>query len=136
MIIPDIIIKALFEQAGREAPVEACGYLAGIDGRVSKHYPMTNIEGRNDHFAFDPKEQFAVLRSARDEGLTITGVYHSHPASPARPSGEDIRLAYDPTVVYVIVSLMDGINMMQGFRIIKGQVEEEPITIEESCHER
>jgi proteasome lid subunit RPN8/RPN11 len=136
MIIPGNIIEALFEQAGRKAPVEACGYLAGIDGRVSKHYPMTNIEGRNDHFAFDPKEQFAVHKSSRDEGLTVIGVYHSHPASPARPSREDIRLAYDPTVVYIIVSLMDGIKMMRGFRIIKGQVEEEPMIIEENCHER
>ncbi|MCI6118371.1 MAG: Mov34/MPN/PAD-1 family protein [Prevotella sp.] len=28
--------------------------------------------------------------------------WHSHPASPSRPSSEDIRLANDPNILYAI----------------------------------
>ncbi|OHD66189.1 MAG: hypothetical protein A2176_08080 [Spirochaetes bacterium RBG_13_51_14] len=132
MILSRDIFESIFEQAEREAPVEACGYCAGTEGRVVKHYPMINVEGRDDHFSIDPKEQFAVYKAVREEGFQIIGVYHSHPASPARPSAEDIKLAYDPTVVYVIVSLMDRINTIRGFRIVKGRIEEEPVIIEGS----
>ncbi len=131
MIIERDIVEHIFAQADREAPVEACGYLAGRDGRVARHYPMTNIDGSADHFSLDPQEQFAVQKAARREGLRIIGVYHSHPASPARPSAEDIRLAYDPAAVYVIISLMNGIKTIKGFRIRGGNVEEEPLIIEE-----
>jgi len=136
MIIPRDIVDFIFEHARRESPIEACGCLAGVDGRVLKHYPMANAEGRADHFTFDPKEQFAVYKAARNEGLRIIGIYHSHPATPARPSDEDIRLAYDDTVVYVIASLADSRETIRGFIINEGNVEEEPLIIGEAPHER
>ena len=43
----------------------------------------------------------------RANGYTPLGNWHSHPESPARPSEEDKRLAYDPTVNYLILSLMN-----------------------------
>ncbi len=109
-------------QAKKEVPYEACGYLAGIDGAVKAVYPMVNVDHSEDHFSLDPKEQFAVIKQARQAGLDILAVYHSHPASPARPSKEDIRLAYDPNVVYVIVSLLGDLPDLKAFRIIDGVV--------------
>ena len=132
MIIRKSIAENIFRHAEREAPVEACGYLAGQEGVVTRDYPMTNVDGREDHFSFDPQEQFTVHRAAREEGLRILAVYHSHPASPARPSPEDIKLAYDPTLVYVILSLLDGKRIIRGFHIRQGTVEEEPFVIEEN----
>ncbi|MFA5180484.1 MAG: M67 family metallopeptidase [Syntrophales bacterium] len=131
MIIPKNIIAGIFAQAQAAAPIEACGYLAGAGGRVARYYPLTNVDGREDHFSFDPEEQFAAHKSARQEGIGIVGVYHSHPATPARPSAEDIRLAYDPSIVYVIFSLMDGVRTVKGFHIRQGKVEEEPLKIDE-----
>jgi proteasome lid subunit RPN8/RPN11 len=132
MIIPRDILEHIFFQAAQEAPIEACGYLAGADRRVIRHYPMTNIDQSEEHFSFDPKEQFAAYKAARKDGLQIIGVYHSHPATPARPSAEDIRLAYDPEVVYVIISLLDGARTIKGFTIRQGKVEEKPLFIEEN----
>jgi proteasome lid subunit RPN8/RPN11 len=55
--------------------------------------------------------------------------YHSHPESPARPSQEDIRLAYDPGISYVIVSLVAELPDIKSFRIQNGEVEKEEIQV-------
>ena len=68
---------------------------------------MTNTDNKPDHFAMDPKEQFAAMKDARTKGLGLSVVYHSHPETPARPSEEDLRLLVDPEMIYVIISMMD-----------------------------
>ena len=122
-------LDLIVEQARKEAPLEACGYLAGKDGAVTKVIPMTNADASSEHFSFLPKEQFAALKKARAESLSLIGVYHSHPASPARPSEEDIRLALDPTVSYLIVSLASDEPIAKSFIIIKGIVEIEKLEV-------
>ncbi|MBU0571515.1 MAG: M67 family metallopeptidase [Candidatus Omnitrophica bacterium] len=127
--IPRKIVNAIIEQGKREAPLEACGYLAGEDGVISKHYEMTNVDASEEHFSLDPKEQFAAVKGSRSEGLDILAVYHSHPASPARPSNEDIKLAYDPNIVYVIVSLQEENNAVRAFNIKKGIAKEMTVNV-------
>lgn len=130
MKIPKEIVQQIFDQGLREAPNEACGYLAGNDGTVARALALTNVDHSPDHFSLDPKEQFAALRQLRAEGLVILGVYHTHPETPARPSAEDIRLACDPAVVYVIASLRDH-GDIRAFRIRQGTITHEPLIIEE-----
>jgi proteasome lid subunit RPN8/RPN11 len=125
----DVLLQ-IITHAEKDAPIEACGYLAGADGRVTRHYPLTNAEGREDHYTADPMEQFAVHKAVRQEALEIVGVYHSHPATPARPSAEDIRLAHDPNLLYVIISLAGGRRTVKGFCIREGEVSEEPLSVE------
>lgn len=125
------IVDMIFAQAKEEAPIEACGYLAGKDGVVVRHFAMTNIDKSTDHFSLDPAEQFNVLKAARNEGLEIIGVYHSHPESPARLSAEDLKLAVDPNMIYVIASIKDNVNIIKAFRIKEGNHEEEILHIEE-----
>ncbi|MDR1644314.1 MAG: M67 family metallopeptidase [Tannerellaceae bacterium] len=123
--IPEQIIEAILRQAYDELPNEACGLLAGAGDVVCAHYPLTNTDHSPEHFSFDPQEQFLVLRDARSHGWKIIACYHSHPASPARPSVEDIRLAYDPKIGYLIVSLATHPPVIKAFRIIDGRVTEE-----------
>jgi len=129
--IPNEIYAQMLDQARAEAPVEACGMLAGSDGRVSKLYRMTNADGAHDHFMMTPEEQFAVVKDIRAEGLAMLAIYHSHPESPARPSEEDIRLALTPGVVYVIVSLLAETPVVKGFLIDNDSVTEVPVSVEE-----
>ena len=103
-------------------PNEMCGLLAGTvaDGRVPgsdaprkvgevKHvYLLTNTDASNEHFTMDPREQLAAVKDARANGWELLGNWHSHPETPARPSVEDKRLAYDPTTCYLILSLEDA----------------------------
>ncbi|MGN1256330.1 MAG: M67 family metallopeptidase [Bacteroidaceae bacterium] len=115
------VILQMIEQAQQDAPVETCGYLLGRDGVVQENYPMVNIDHSPEHFSFDPKQQFAALRYARAHHLQILANWHSHPASPSRPSDEDLRLANDPTIRYAILSLYGGIHL-NSFRIQDGKV--------------
>jgi len=123
------ILEMIYEQAEEEAPLEACGYLAGKEGVITSHYKMTNVDKSETHFSLDPKEQFQVAKSVRANGSDLIAVYHSHPASPARPSEEDIRLAHDSSIIYVIVSLENEDRTCAAFTIKNGIVTPEPLDI-------
>ncbi len=127
MIIPKHIIDELIEQAKKDAPNESCGYLLGIGNIVTQNYPMENIDHSPEHFSFEPREQFAALRYARQNNLQILANWHSHPASPSRPSQEDLRLANDPTIRYAILSLLNDIPRLNSFKIVAGEVVEKEV---------
>ena len=132
MTIPQNVINELIAQAQGEAPNESCGYLLGTitpsigggqeEALVTENYPMENIDHSSEHFSFAPRDQFAALRYAREKGLKILANWHSHPASPSRPSQEDLRLANDPTIRYAILSLLDGEPKLNSFKILNGEV--------------
>jgi proteasome lid subunit RPN8/RPN11 len=61
MKMPRDIIDIIFAQGVKEAPNEACGYLAGRDETVAKMIPLTNADHSPEHFSLDPREQFAVV---------------------------------------------------------------------------
>ena len=123
------IINDIIDHARKGLPEEVCGYLAGTGRTVTKQFRLTNIDHSFEHFSFDPKEQFQAVREARNLGLEILANYHSHPATPARPSEEDIRLAFDPNISYVIVSLAAELPDIKSFRIQNGEVEKEEIQV-------
>lgn len=129
LIIPNDIQSSLIFHAREGLPEEVCGYLTGTDGVVLKQYRLTNIDHSAEHFSFDPAEQFQVMREARKEGHSILAVYHSHPSTPARPSEEDIRLAFDPNISYLIISMAAEIPDVKSFKIKNGEVEREEIQV-------
>jgi len=124
------IYEAVLTHARSDSPLEACGYLAADgDGLITHSFPMTNMDKAEDHYTLDPAEQFAAVKQMRTSGLRLAAIYHSHPATPARPSVEDIRLAYDPDIHYLIATLVEGEKELRAFRIQKGQVCEEEIEL-------
>ena len=123
------ILDSIISHARKDLPNEACGYLAGSEGIINKSYELTNTDHSPEHFSFDPAEQFKTVKDARNNGLQISANYHSHPVTPARPSVEDIRLAYDPNISYVIISLALPEANVKSFRIVNGQVEKEDIEV-------
>ncbi|MCP4340836.1 MAG: M67 family metallopeptidase [Desulfobulbaceae bacterium] len=129
MEIEYTVYEQIVVEAHKEYPLECCGYLAGVERRVSRAYPMKNIDKSKIHYSFDPEEQFKTVKEIRRQNLQILAVYHSHPETPARPSEEDIRLAYDPDVSYVIISLCEGKDDVRSYIIKERQVEPEELTI-------
>ena len=137
MKIPQNIIDELIAQAEKDAPDESCGYLLGTispstvgeqgEALVTENYWMENIDHSSEHFSFAPKDQFAALRYAREKGLKILANWHSHPASPSRPSQEDLRLANDPTIRYAILSLLNGEPKLNSFKILNGEIVDKEI---------
>ena len=77
----------------------------------------------------DPAQQFDAVRNCREEGLRIRAVYHSHPETAAYPSAEDIKLACDPDLSYVIVSLAEPDPCINSFIIKKNRVFPERVEI-------
>jgi len=121
-------------------PNEACGLLAGeVEGehkKVRQVYLLTNLDQSPEHFSMDPVEQFAAVREMRRHGWVMLGNFHSHPASPARPSAEDMRLAFDPAMSYVIVSLQAKEKpIAKSFRIKDGTAAEEVLLIRDNDDE-
>jgi proteasome lid subunit RPN8/RPN11 len=100
------LIDELWQDARVRLPHEACGYVAGTGEDAAMILPLSNIDKSEEHFSFDPAEQFEALRKARSAGIELLAVYHSHPKSPARMSEEDKHLAYDTNIIYVICSLL------------------------------
>jgi len=117
-----------------ELPNESCGLLGGIvDGDkkiIQKIYLLKNIDQSPEHFSIDIEEQFRVISDIRKNKWQLIGNFHSHPESPSRPSEEDIRLAFDPSLSYVILSLQKKLKPVLNSFIIKDKiVTREEITI-------
>ncbi|WP_295632452.1 M67 family metallopeptidase [uncultured Mitsuokella sp.] len=118
---------ALVRHARQEAPNEDCGLLAGrIDAEkgekfVERVFFLTNLDHSPEHFSLDPKEQFAAVKEMRAAGMELLGNWHSHPATPSRPSEEDKRLAYDSRASYFLLSLNGGEPVLNSFHIEKQQ---------------
>ncbi len=123
--------KELVKHSERESPNEACGILAGNDGKVEKVYQMTNTDKSPKTFIMDPKEQLNVMKEIRDLGMKMVGIYHSHIETETYPSAHDVELAFYPEASYVIISTKDKANpSIRSFRIIEGEISEEEVKIE------
>lgn len=124
------VMAAIIDHCREEMPFEACGYLAEKNGIVETSVRMINTDKAADHFSMDPAEQFAAVKTMRAAGQSLIGIYHSHPETPARPSAEDIRLAYDQGLSYVIVSLAEPEQVVvKSFRIHQQEVLTEVIEV-------
>ena len=112
---------AMLVAAQKAAPCEACGLLAGKNGKVIKFYELTNADASPEHYSMIPAEQFAALKDMRAEGIELLAAWHSHPATPARMSDEDLRLAYAPGLIHVILSFaMPGKPQIRAFTVEAG----------------
>lgn len=129
LVIKKDVLERMINHAKRDLPLEACGYVASKNGVSNQHFEMRNADQSPEHYSLDPEEQFKVLKEIRNIEMDISAVYHSHPETPARPSKEDIRLAYDPSISYIIISLAGGEESVKSFKIAQGEVTNEEIQI-------
>lgn len=116
------VYQEMIEHAKSGVPFEVCGYGAGVDGVVTKIYPMKNVSTTPEtFFNFDPKEMFKVQKESRSVGLRLLVVYHSHPKGGNKPSASDKEYLADPSYHYIIVSLEHAEPEVNGFWIKKGE---------------
>ncbi len=126
-------LRQLVELARQALPGEACGLLAGGDGRVQEVMPLTNVEHNpvGCGWRADSREQYRAFQRIDEQGWRLLGIYHSHPRSPAYPSDRDVEHALYPDARYVIVSLADEKRPdVRAYRVSGGRVEDEPLTVE------
>jgi proteasome lid subunit RPN8/RPN11 len=113
-------------------PEEACGLLGGDPARdhVVTCYPTRNLAASAKLYTVDPKDYLRADRDAEAAGYSIMGVFHSHTHTEAYPSPTDVAQAPDPSWHYVLVSLRDVVPAVRSFRIVEGQIHEEPVALQ------
>jgi proteasome lid subunit RPN8/RPN11 len=116
-------IDEIVSHAKSVLPDEACGLLFGHGNEVVEVTPVTNSEPSPVSYVFDPKEQLSVMNGMKERGLTLVGIFHSHPVSPPVPSLTDIRRSFFPSTrepnfpgaVYVIVGLSTTVPEIKAY---------------------
>jgi [CysO sulfur-carrier protein]-S-L-cysteine hydrolase len=130
VVIPAALRDEIVAHARAGLPNEACGILAGLDGRAERFFPAESDEPSPYYYRIESRDQIRIMNAIDDAGLDLVGIYHSHTSSPAYPSRTDAEQAFWPDAVYVIVSLAGGDADVRGFRIRDMDVAEEPLTFE------
>ncbi|GAB3707367.1 M67 family metallopeptidase [Nocardiopsis oceani] len=133
------IDRSIYDQivahARRDHPDEACGVVAGPEGsdRPERFIEMINAERSPTFYRFDSLEQLKVWREMDDRDEEPVVVYHSHTATEAYPSRTDISYASEPGAHYVLVSTREADSVeFRSYRIIDGEVTEEPVEVTET----
>ena len=91
-------------------PEECCGLLiANQSKNVVDALQMRNAFAgpKHDRYHIDPLELFRADREVARKGMTIAGIYHSHPDYPATLSKFDLDHSF-PWYSYVVVSVPKG----------------------------
>jgi len=127
VVIPAAVRDEIVAHAQAGMPNEACGILAGVDGRVERFFPAESDEPSPYYYRIESRDQIRIMNEIDDAGLDLIGIYHSHTSSPAFPSRTDAEQAFWPDAVYVIVSLASPEADVRGYRIRDMEVTEEEL---------
>jgi proteasome lid subunit RPN8/RPN11 len=116
-------------------PDEACGLLSGpLDGiqptgDVGGVHPARNVDGSARVYTVDSRDLLAAMRAAEGAGHDLIAVWHSHTHTEPYPSTTDIKQAFEPTWIYVLVGLSPPEPVLRAYRIVGGEVSEIPVEI-------
>ena len=100
--IPITIAQEIIDHLSSNLPEEACGILAGKDGKVSINRSITNSLHSPVRYFMEPMELYQALKFIDEEQLDLLAIYHSHPNGPDRPSETDIKEFLYPGVATII----------------------------------
>ena len=112
-------LSAIISHAQATNPEECCGLIGGEVNTPHSIYKLNN-RAANPRITYEasPEELFAAQRQMRDRGEQLLAIYHSHPrASDPLPSDTDVRLAYYPAALYLIVGLAAAQPVLRAFRL-------------------
>jgi [CysO sulfur-carrier protein]-S-L-cysteine hydrolase len=141
MEIPSAMVDEMVAHARAGLPNEACGVLAGANGRPERVFPMRNAEASPVVFRFDGNEQLRVFAEIEDNGWELLAIFHSHTHTEAYPSPTDRAQAHwrDPVtgreaaaypgVRYLILSLAEKDPVLRAFTFRDGEPVEEEVRI-------
>lgn len=131
-----LITRAALDQFVAHAyaclPYEACGLIAApadAADEICRFYPCRNAAESARVYTVDPTDHLRAERHAEADSLIIAGVVHSHTHSEPWPSPTDVAQAPDPDWHYVIVGLKREVPEVRCYRIVDGQISEEPLEV-------
>ncbi len=114
-------------------PFEACGLMLGratadkVAVEQILHARNLNIGRLRDRYLLDPDDFLAADRVAREAGLEIVGIWHSHPDAPARPSSTDLERAWEGYSYLIVAVTTMTVMDFRSWRLHQGRFVEETI---------
>ena len=128
--------------ARAEAPLEACGLIAGTapfsdGGLPTRWLPARNRLASPYRFEIHPEDLARHLLAIEAAGEVVWGIAHSHVRTPAVPSPTDLAGArWWPGVLWLLVSLApeevaaDGAPALRAWEVRDGAAAEVPLLAE------
>jgi proteasome lid subunit RPN8/RPN11 len=107
------LLNRIHANGEKAYPEEGAGFLIGLDGSeksVLDILPLPNARedsARHNRYLISPQDYLKAEMTADELGLSLIGVFHSHPDHPDRPSEYDREWA-QPFFSYVITSVEKG----------------------------
>jgi len=113
--LSDEVLARIHAHGEESYPEEGAGFLLGADSgngarAVISIFPLTNSredEARHNRYLITPEDYLKAELTADRLGLSLIGVFHSHPDHPNRPSEFDREWA-QPFFSYIITSINEG----------------------------
>ncbi len=130
LVLPELLARAMTAHAAFAYPEEACGLVLFENGLPVFVCCLDNADRSELRFTIAPSDHHGVIRFAERNGWEVGGVFHSHPRSPAHPSGADIAGGGDPAWVHFIAGPVAGRSgELRAFRIVDGTVDEVSLVV-------
>ena len=110
LAISNQLIERINSHVEAAYPEEGAGFLIGEDGQVMEILALSNAredEARHNRFLITPEEYLKAELTADSLGLSLIGVFHSHPDCPNVPSEYDREWA-QPFFSYIITRVDGG----------------------------
>lgn len=105
--------------AQRNYPSECCGFLWGLNGMITIAAEADNVSASDklEHFEINASAFIAAEKFADVNGLTLMGVFHSHPDTVAIPSDIDRESAL-PNFLYLITAVSSHVVLEERLWIL------------------
>jgi len=134
LAVSNDLIEKINKHVEEAYPEEGAGFLVGVEGEVQQILPLGNAredEARHNRFLITPEDYLKAELTADKFGLSLIGVFHSHPDCPNVPSEYDREWA-QPFFSYIITRVDKGkVSNHRSWRLIEDRTkyEEEKIKI-------
>ncbi len=109
-------------------PLEGCGIIAVESGIAVHLFPGTNTESSETRYNMDLAEIVEAFNEIDRNGWQLGALFHSHPRSIPAPSETDLRNAFYPDALMVIVSFAVEPPEARAYRV-DGSIREVPIEL-------
>ena len=110
LVVPNQLMDQINDHVEKAYPEEGAGFLIGREGEVMSIVALTNAReagARLNRFLFTPEDYLQAELTADKFGLSLIGVFHSHPDCPNIPSEYDREWA-QPFFSYIITRVDQG----------------------------
>jgi proteasome lid subunit RPN8/RPN11 len=134
LVVSNQLVEQINAHVEEAYPEEGAGFLLGVEGQIKDIVPLANARedaARHNRFLITPEDYLKAELKADSLGLSLIGVFHSHPDCPNVPSEYDREWA-QPFFSYIITRVDEGrVVSHRSWRLVEDRTkyEEEGIEI-------